>query len=174
MGFLSKLLGDSKAGNDALNMLKDAARDVMNEATNKLNTMQNEPRQQAAAPAQYAGPAPAESGFSWGYEMPAEENQFSFPGNYVQYFEKIFREDFPAYRVETQAQEMTRYTVFTLWEGGRQALIVEVKSEKSSAQKLRRACQANGVPYLRFYFDHDGWWNTRAYVVDRVRRALNG
>lgn len=171
MGFLSKLLGDSKAGNDALNMLKGAARDAINEAAEKLNAQQNAPRQQSAAPVQRSAPA---SGFSWGEVMPAEENQFSFAGNYVQYFEKIFREDFPAYRLETQAQEMSRYTVFTLWEGGRQALIVEVKSENSSSQKLRRACQSNGVPYLRFYFDHNGWWNTRAYVVDRVRRALNG
>ena len=29
-----------------------------------------------------------------------------------------------------------------------------------------------GLPYLRFYFDHEGWWNTRAYVTKRVAEAL--
>ena len=26
--------------------------------------------------------------------------------------------------------------------------------------------------YLRFYIDYEGWWNTRAYVDDRVKKAL--
>ena len=171
MGFLSKLLGNNKSGEEALNFLKDAAREVMNEATAKRDAQQSQPAKPSYAPAAAASPR---SGFSWGDEMPAEENQFSFPGNYVQYFEKIFREEFPACRVDVQAENSSRYTVFTFWDNGRQALIVEVRSEKCCAEKLRRVCAANGVPYLRFYFDHHGWWNTRAYVTERVRRALIG
>ena len=51
-------------------------------------------------------------------------------------------------------------------------LIVELKSESSEAQRFRRAAEAEGVPYLRFYYDHEGWWNTREYVYVRVREAL--
>ena len=35
-------------------------------------------------------------------------------------------------------------------------------------------CAAAAIPYLRFYHNHDGWWNTRAYVTQRVRGALGG
>ncbi len=45
-------------------------------------------------------------------------------------------------------------------------------SETSSAQRVRKACAAENVPYLRFYIDHDGWWNTRSYVTGRIRAAL--
>ena len=45
-------------------------------------------------------------------------------------------------------------------------------SENSEANKLRSACRAQGLPYVRFYYDHDGWWNTRSYVVSRTRAAL--
>ena len=171
MGLFSKLFNDPRSGEEALDFLKNAAREVMNEAASKMNDAQPASRREPATPVAPTRPA---SGFSWGGEMPAEENQFSFAGSYVQYFEMIFREDFPAYRVDTQAADADRFTVFTLWDGGRQALVVEVKSEKSAAQKIRRACEANGVPYLRFYFDHRGWWNTRSYVTERVRLALNG
>ena len=51
-------------------------------------------------------------------------------------------------------------------------LVVEIKSENSEAQWLRNACAAERTPYLRFYYNHDGWWNTREYVDTRVRQAL--
>ena len=61
---------------------------------------------------------------------------------------------------------------FTFTQGGRKALVVEIMSESSASQKLKNQCAAEGVPYLRFYHDHPGWWNTRSYVVRRVTDAL--
>ena len=185
MGLFSKLLGDAAERNEALNSLKNAAKEIAGDVEKKAtelaqkaseaaaNAQQNAARP-ASAPAAAAAPKPprAESGDSWGEEMPAEENQYSFAGSYAQYFEMIFREDFPAYTVTKEAADPSRRTVFTLWENGRQALVVEVMTDGSSAQKIRRACEAAGTPYLRFYFDHDGWWNTRSYVVRRVKNAL--
>ena len=63
--------------------------------------------------------------------------------------------------------------VYTFFEGERTALIVELLSRKSDSKKLRQSCRLQGIPYLRFYYDYDGWWNTRAYVDERVGKALN-
>ena len=163
MGLLSKLFKDG--GADALNALKSAAQEVINEAAAK---------KPAAPTASQTAPVNRAGSDKWGDTMPAEENQFSFAGTYVQYFETVFCEAFPAYRLVTAAGADRRSTVITFWQDNRQALVVELKSEKSSAQKLRRDCAAAGIPYLRFYYDHHGWWNTRTYVVERTRRALNG
>ena len=104
--------------------------------------------------------------------MPDEETQYNFKGTYTQYFESIFGAEFPRYFVE-KTTEGSR-VIYTFRDGGAKALVVELLSEKSSVYKLRKACQKEGVPYLRFYYDHDGWWNTRAYVVQRVGDALKG
>ena len=32
--------------------------------------------------------------------------------------------------------------------------------------------RAQGIPYLRFYYNHEGWWNTRSYVTRRIANAL--
>lgn len=174
MGFLSKLLG-AKDPDEALGALKNAARNVLGNAVNAQPAAQ---RQNTDHPGQQTAYAPqphaARAGDSWGDEMPAEENQFSFAGSYIQYFETVFREDFPAYRVSEDRENAARKTAFTLWNGDRKALVVEVMSERCSSRKLRRSAEAEGVPYLRFYFDHHGWWNTRSYVAGRIRRALNG
>ena len=31
---------------------------------------------------------------------------------------------------------------------------------------------AQGIPYIRFYYDHEGWWNTKSYVIRRTSEAL--
>ena len=54
------------------------------------------------------------------------------------------------------------------------ALIVELLPQRSSVYKLRRDCATMGIPYLRYYYDHEGWWNTYSYVTERTRAALNG
>ena len=104
--------------------------------------------------------------------MPDEENQFNFSGTFMQYFESIFSAEFPRYFVEKETDGSR--VIYTFRDGGAKALVVELLSEKSSVYKLRKACQKEGVPYLRFYSDHDGWWNTRAYVVQRVGDTLKG
>ena len=177
MSLFSKLLGSKDAG-EALDAIKKAAREVASEVKTQVDAAADSiQKQQSAAPAQkpqaYAREAAAAAEDSLYDVMPAEENQYNFSGTYIQYFEKIFREDFPSYSVARTAQE-DRFTVYTFNGAAGCALVVELKSERSSAQAIRRRCEAEGVPYLRFYYDHDGWWNTRAYVTERIRRALNG
>ena len=171
MSLLSKLLGDSKKElAPVLDALKEAAQkagvdSILNEA-------------QASRPAQAAAPrreperraGPAESGFSWGEDMPAEENQYSFQGSYLAYFDMVFSQALPQYRITRETSGKS--TVYSFWQGERKALVAELMSENSEANKLRSACRAQGLPYVRFYYDHDGWWNTRSYVVSRTRAAL--
>lgn len=171
MSLLSKLLG--KAGSELADKLTEAAKQI-------AGGIQEEPQHASGAVAPAANDAPAyhkepsPSGFSWGEEMPAEENQFNYNGPYDRYFEEIFRTEFAAYRLERQDVSGGKRQIFTFWDGGRKALVVELMAQSSDSQKLRRDCRASGIPYLRYYYNHDGWWNTRAYVVQRTRKALEG
>ena len=117
----------------------------------------------------------AESGDSWGPEMPDEPNQFNYDGTYLEYFTEIFKTEFSDYILEIETSEARKpVTVFTFWDTFNKALVVELMPQSSSAQKQRKVCAAEGIPYLRFYYDHDGWWNTRSYVIRRTRAALEG
>lgn len=179
---LDKLKQSFEEGTKALENLAESGAKALNELAESagLNTGTDGAKPEAAAPAAQpaaqpprpAAAAAGESGDSWGEEMPAEENQFNFSGNYVEYFSKILREDFAEYRVETDASDMCRRTVFTLYSGLGKALVIEVMTEGSGARKIRNACEKEGTPYVRFYYDHDGWWNTRTYVTRRIRAAL--
>ena len=181
MGLLSKLLGDegSKQLGKLVKNVVDEAEKAARQAGVNLDQVVSDAKQraqsQAQSQSQQSAPAqrePSPSGFSWGDEMPPEENQYNFAGPYTAYFEMIFREDFPGYRVDRGQGSHTRTTVYTLWQGVSKALVVEVMTQDSEAKKLRQDCAKAGVPYVRFYHDHDGWWNTREYVVSRVRAAL--
>ena len=187
MSLLSKLLGDSKKElAPVLDALKEAAQKAgVDSLLNEVQASQNaKPAQSAqSAPAsapQNVRPArrweaePSESGFSWGEDMPAEENQYSFNGDYLAYFDMVFSQEFPQYRITRETPKKGRSTVYSFWQGERQVLIAELMSENSEANKLRSECRTRGVPYVRFYYDHDGWWNTRSYVAQRTRAALEG
>ena len=50
--------------------------------------------------------------------------------------------------------------------------MVEITAQSADIRKLRRDCERAGMPYLRFYYNHDGWWNARSYVVKRIKTAL--
>ncbi len=113
-------------------------------------------------------------GFSWGPVMPDEENQYNYNGTYKEYFSDVFRSTYPMYSIEDYEAHNGRTTVFVFREGERKALVVELLSRKSSAYKLRSDCKAEWIPYLRFYYDFDGWWNTKEYVKQRTRIALMG
>ena len=183
MGLLSKLFGAD--GEKALEQLKNAARDIMGgvdktgDESNVHNQIppQNLP-QESAGQVISSGEeqsAPVPFGASWGEEMPAEENQFSSGKRFDDYFADLFAAEFPAYRVEHEIPRSSYPAViFTFWQEDRRALVVEVISERSSVCKLRRECRSQGIPYLRYYHDHDGWWNTRSYVINRTRAALEG
>ena len=112
-------------------------------------------------------------GDSWGEFMPDEPNQYNYPGDYQAYFADIFRTEFADCTVDMSGYETRPATVFTLYKNGRRALVVELLSKSSSAQKIRRDCRLSGTPYLRFYYNYHGWWNTRSYVVRRCRAAMS-
>ena len=171
MSLFSKLLGNT--GKKILDELTDAIKQEAKEAK-KEEKKEGQPTVGGGSvtpiPEEDLGP----SGFSWGPVMPAEENQFNYPGPYYEYFEKIYKEEFPEYRLEKTAAERYPATIFHFYKGDARVLTVEVISRKSDVKKLRRDCRIAGVRYLRYYYDYEGWWNTRAYVVKRTREALEG
>jgi len=119
-----------------------------------------------------AAPVAAPSGLSWGPNMPVEENQYNFSGSFEQYFDSIFLTLYPQYRVAKEVVTRGRTVVYTFFSGEQTALVVEILSRKSGAEKRRNDCRANGIPYLRFYHDYHGWWNVKQYVVQRTNKAL--
>lgn len=173
MGFLDKLL--KKGAADALRELlgNDAA-----SAPQQQPSPQQPLPQQQNAPQQTFGP----SGWSWGETMPDEENQYNFSGTYDQYFDTVLRQAFPEYDI-TMEDEDRRHGAYsklyqaklvTFRKDGRTALMIELMSRHSSRNKMRMECMKAGIPYLRFYYDYHGWWNTKSYVTERTRRALEG
>lgn len=117
---------------------------------------------------------PADNGYEpdWYETVPAEECQYNYNGPYLDYFAKVFREEFPGYEIRRETIEEWRRYKFVFGKAGADALVVELMTEKSEANSLRKQCRQNGMPYVRFYFDHEGWWNTRKYVTERVKNAL--
>ena len=136
----------------------------------------SQPVYTAPRTAEPAAPAWVEEtplGRSWGEKMPNEPNQYNFPGSYLEYFEDIFRREFAAWQVTRGANPRSdKTTVYTFYQGGRTALVVEIMSRRADLQQLRRDCQRSQTPYLRFYYDYQGWWNARSYVTRRIREAL--
>ncbi|MBP5166166.1 MAG: hypothetical protein ILP09_02790 [Oscillospiraceae bacterium] len=174
MGLLSKILGGS--GSDIkLDKIVKTVVDTVAEAAKNGAAAQSatagtpaRPAPDRREPEEASGP----SGFSWGPVMPNEENQFNFNGSYIEYFKSVFGEAFPEYDIGTERPKNSKATVFTFRKGGQTALIVELLNSSSEARKLRRTCAEQGIPYLRYYYDHEGWWNTKAYVIERTRKAL--
>ena len=105
--------------------------------------------------------------------MPDEENQYNFNGTYIEYFDQIFKNEFSEYKVEQESLRKGKITVFTFWKDSTKALVVELLSENSQAENTRFQCIREKIPYTRFYYNHHGWWNTKAYVIKRTRDALN-
>lgn len=167
MGLLSKLFGNKGGLGEVINEVSNAIKQE------SVNLHEGEQASSAAAVKKKVNEN-APSGFSWGPDMPAEENQYNFGGTYKEYFDHVFKSDFSSYRIESENTNNGRAVVFTFRDGSRKALVVELISEKSTAYKLRADCKAEGVPYLRFYYDHPGWWNTREYVKQRTQNALSG
>ena len=178
MGLFSKILGGSNGDKSPLDMLKNAAENALNEVEKAAETVQKSFaengtsfRETAQSEPVRRDPQPKAYGSPWNL-IPAEENQYNFNGTWLQYFDKVFREDFPAYSVQQEPGRDSRSPLFVFYQNGIKRLVIEMKSERSSSQAIRRRCEAEGMPYLRFYYDHDGWWNVRSYVTGRVRAAL--
>ena len=173
MSLLSKLLGGKKPKlSDVVDLIqgKDAepAKPVAPESAPAQNTW--------SAPAQNHQPEPAyegPSGVSWGERMPNEPNQYNYSGNFQEYFEDIFHHEFSDYQVNRQENPLASGVhAYTFTQGAGPLLVVELLSRSNDVYKVRRDCQKQGIPYLRFYYNVDGWWNTRSYVTDRIRKAL--
>lgn len=180
MGLFSNLFGSSgKDIDNALNKMKNLAGDLIDDG--QINDSKTQPAAPAAAPApQYNNSAQAQaqayeegpSGDSWGPNMPAEENQFNSGLKYQDYFTKVFTEAFSAYQIDKEDVRDGSAMLFTFSQGGVKKLVVEVISERSNPYKVRNDCRKQGIPYLRYYYDYDGWWNTKSYVIRRTSKAL--
>ena len=162
MGLLSKIFGDGDAG--------QKAKEIFDGLLNAASQSAAEKKEASDPVVEQNRRAAALSGDSWGEEMPAEENQYNYGGTYTEYFENIFSTDFAEYRTE-KTTEYAR-TAYSFYSGASKVLVVELMPESSSANKLRRECEKAGVAYLRFYYNHYGWWNTRSYVKGRISTAL--
>lgn len=168
MSLLSKLLGGKKP--------------TLSEVVDLFQGKEQKPSSQPARPASRPEPAYTANmsygeetpiGRSWGERMPNEPNQYNFPGSYIQYFEDIFNREFAAYRVvRSQNPRTDKTTVYTFYDGARTALVVELLSRRADVKQLRSDCARDRIPYLRFYYDYEGWWNARSYVVRRINNAL--
>ena len=166
MSLLSKLFGGDKKA-------EKAAKDLLNGLFSQTSSAVRTTGTPQASGEDAAESAPQERTAPSG--IPAEENQYNYNGSYEQYFEHVFAEDFPAYRFEkTYIDDYGKHRViYTFLSGESKTLVVELMPEKCEAVKFRNDCIKAGIPYRRFYYDHEGWWNTRAYVVKRMREALN-
>ena len=109
---------------------------------------------------------------SYGETMPEEPNQYNYNGTWKQYFENIFLNEFASYRKTHEKGYGKTTDVYRFYNADVQVLVVELCPSKFDGNSLRRKCNAEGIPYLRFYYDYEGWWNTRAYVVDRMQKAI--
>ncbi len=174
MSLLSKLFGGDK---EAEKTAKELFGAIFSNAAQQKPEQQNANQTSNGASAEtQADSRPASysrSGYSWGDEMPAEENQYNFGGGFSDYFESVFRSELPEFSFEksTIGDGKRRY-IYTFSDGVSKKLVVELMPETSSARKLRDDCRKQGVPYLRFYYNHAGWWNTRKYVAERLHKAV--
>lgn len=169
MSLLSKLLGGKKPSlSDVVDLFQ--GKEARPEPDTARPAVQPQPAYNAYEPC--GEPTPL--GRSWGERMPDEPNQYNYPGSYKEYFEDIFRTEFAAYRVLRSENPLSRKTdIYTFYDVfDHQVLVVEVMDSGADLYKLRRDCERAGMPYLRFYHNHFGWWNARSYVVKRIRTAL--
>ena len=184
MGLFDKLFGDNeKEKNSFLGALKDAAEKLKSEAEKAGIDFNAKPEKPGASQSAEMTPLSepeascsqeecAPAGTWWGPLMPDEENQYNFNGSWKDYFDGIFRSEFPDYELLRETVRDGKALIYRFRKNGETALVVELMSDRSNAQKLRNSLRGTGTPYLRYYYDHEGWWNARAYVVQRTRNAL--
>ena len=153
MGLLDKLFGGNSS--ELIDKFKDFVETGSKEETNESTSVDSP------------------FGISWGERMPQEENQYNSGKSYDQYFYDILTENFPTYRIT--CEKIFKYNEgakITFYNGEIKELVIELQSENDSDIMIHRRCELEGIPYLRFYYDHKGWWNTKKYVLNRTRNAL--
>ncbi len=174
MGLFSNLFGNGgKEIDDALGKMKNLAEDIAN---SDGQTQQSRPASAnpdpSSRPIINAVEEEGPSGDSWGPKMPAEENQYNSGISYQDYFSNIITGAFASYQISKEIPAGRKALVFTFSQAGSKKLVVEIISDRTSPYKIRKDCRAQGIPYLRFYYDHKGWWNTKSYVIRRISGAL--
>ena len=150
---------------DLLKKVKDEVEkkaDEISAAVSQLKDQQDDNASTESAPTVNIGVSEEVSFYD---AIPAEENQYNFGGSFLEYFDKVFREEFPEYSITRKEFRPGRSYVYTFELDGKIALQAEIMSENCSANSFRKQCLTSGTPYVRFYFDHESWWNTRAYVA---------
>ena len=175
MGLLSKLFGNDK---DVENAAKDLLSGIFGAAADAARDPEKQKPEASADESWNPEPETAyqdgPSGDSWGPVMPAEANQFNYGGTFEQYFEDIFAAEFAEYRLEKVKYGEGKLRILYTFHGiSGKVLVVEIMPQSSCAKKAREDCRKSGTPYLRFYYDHEGWWNTRSYVVRRIKEAIS-
>ena len=170
MGLFSKLFGGDieaeKAAKDILSGLFGAQNLKDQDGPKNDKDEADKPAEQTAS---YSGDE-SDSGLSWYDKIPEEENQYNYNGPFTDYFENIFNTEFAAYRFEKQNIRDGWRFAYTFYSGAAKVIVVELYTGDS--KKLKKKCAREGIPYLRFYYNHAGWWNTRSYVVERMRTVL--
>ena len=174
MSLLSKILNGKKPS------LSDVVELIQGKEKKPDGQTQKPAQNSYTQPAHYAQPAYSEHepeetplGRSWGEKMPKEPNQYNYPGIYREYFEDIFSKDFPDLTVYREPNpRSTKASAYSFFRGTQKVLVVELLSRSCDVYQVRNACRRSGTPYLRFYYDYEGWWNARSYVVNRMRKAL--
>ena len=173
MGILSKLFGGNKdAEKTAAELLNSLFANAKDNKSNEQKPQNTQP--QNTAPAQPKHPEYDPDLSEW-EQIPAEECQYNYGGDFEQYFEHVFAEDFPAYRTEkayVNKPDYKKRVAYTFYSGASKVLVVELMPEGSEAKKFREDTRKSGVSYLRFYYDHEGWWNKRSYVTGRIKAVL--
>ena len=131
---------------------------------------------------------------SWGDEMPEEPNQYNYNGAAESYFLKVLKEAFPEYTVRMHgAPYQSQPTwergfmgklhqvpgkpvpawIFTIQDGSQIKLAVELLSAANKNRKdNRRSFEEQGIPFIRFYYNVKGWWNTQSYIRERAYAAI--
>jgi len=173
MGFLSSLFSGNvnleKAAELLLSGAARMAKNAMNERVNSGN-FDAHAKVNANSYSNEDVDDDVTSGFSWGENMPVDENQYNYNGTFMEYFEFVIKEEYPMYKLVVNHDEKQ----FLLYDGTKPVLAVEILSECDNTNWLRNKCKYEGTPYCRFYYDHQGWWNTREYVKHRTHLALDG
>ena len=174
MGLFSNLFGNGgKEIDDAFNKMKNLADDLSSvkyadDDEKRIMNQHNSGSSVSSFSSEPEGP----SGDSWGPTMPDEPNQFNSGLFYKDYFSNVFAEAFPGYQIDIEEYSNRKGTIYTFLQDGAKKLVVEVVSTSSYRYKLAQDCYKAGIPHVRFYFDRDGWWNTKSYVIRRTSEAL--
>lgn len=173
MSLLSKLLSGKKPTlSDVVDLLQ--GKDALHDQHSHPSSAPAQSGWSASVHNNSAAPvSKATSGVSWGELKPNEPNQYNYYGTFWEYFEDIFHDEFGEYTVTRKENPRAR-SVYTYYfsKGDGTKLVVELLAKRNEVYKVRDDCRRQGIPYLRFYYDVEGWWNTRAYVTDRIRKAL--